>query len=165
MTKRRLRIAASALILVSLALLVVGLQADEVLMWGLGLAAFLDSWFLPFPGGVDLWLITLCVQTPSQAPVYVVIAALGSVAGATMLYLMVSKGEEAFLGRHAATKLARVRKDGFSNTRQSTRPASRGGRCPRFRSAFSRTASSSKAFSSTASTSRRDRKCRISLGG
>jgi hypothetical protein len=39
MTKRRLRIAASALILVSLALLVLGLQADEVLMWGLGLAA------------------------------------------------------------------------------------------------------------------------------
>jgi hypothetical protein len=39
MTKRRLRIAASALILVSLALLVLGLQADEALVWGLGLAA------------------------------------------------------------------------------------------------------------------------------
>jgi hypothetical protein len=38
-TKRRLRIAASVLILVSLALLVWGLQAEQVLVWGLGLAA------------------------------------------------------------------------------------------------------------------------------
>ena len=37
MTKRRLRLIASALILVALALLVVGLQLEESSVWGLGL--------------------------------------------------------------------------------------------------------------------------------
>jgi membrane protein YqaA with SNARE-associated domain len=78
-------------------------------IWGLGLAAFLDSWFLPFPSGVDLWMITLSVRAPAQAPLYVLVATLGSVAGASMLYFMVRKGEDAFLSRHAADKLAHVR--------------------------------------------------------
>ena len=78
-------------------------------IWGLGLAAVLDSWFVPFPSGVDLWMITLCVREPAQAPLYVLIATLGSVLGASLLYVMVSKGEEAFLSRHAAEKLAHVR--------------------------------------------------------
>jgi len=79
-------------------------------IWGLGLAAVLDSWFLPFPSGVDLWMITLCVQDPTQAPLFVLTATLGSVAGASLLYIMVRKGEEAFLGKQAAAeKLARVR--------------------------------------------------------
>jgi hypothetical protein len=37
MTKRRLRIVASILILVALALLVVGLSAEQEAVWGLGL--------------------------------------------------------------------------------------------------------------------------------
>ena len=37
MTKRRLRLIASGLILLALALLVVGLQREESILWGLGL--------------------------------------------------------------------------------------------------------------------------------
>jgi membrane protein YqaA with SNARE-associated domain len=79
-------------------------------VWGLGLAAILDSWFLPFPSGVDLWMITLCVQNPAKAPLYVAVSTLGSLAGSSLLYFLVRKGEEAILRKQAtADKLARVR--------------------------------------------------------
>jgi membrane protein YqaA with SNARE-associated domain len=67
--------------------------------WGLALAAVADSSVVPFPSGVDLWMITLCVQNPYRAPLYAVVASIGSVAGATALAFAVSKGEEAFLAR------------------------------------------------------------------
>ncbi|HWP85888.1 MAG TPA: VTT domain-containing protein [Terriglobia bacterium] len=81
-------------------------------VWGLGTAAVLDSCFLPFPSGVDLWLITLSVRNPSRTPLYVLVAAAGSVAGASLLYLAARKGEEAFLKkkRIAAEKMERVRR-------------------------------------------------------
>ena len=79
--------------------------------WGLGLAAVLDSWFLPFPSGVDLWMITLCVQDPPRAPLYVLVASIGSVAGASALYFMVRMGEDAVLGKKvAAERLEPVRR-------------------------------------------------------
>jgi len=78
--------------------------------WGLAAAAVLDSSFVPFPSGVDLWLITLCVSEPARAPLYVVVAAVGSVAGAAILWLAVRKGEEAFLKKNSGTrKLDQVR--------------------------------------------------------
>ncbi|MBI2820388.1 MAG: DedA family protein [Acidobacteria bacterium] len=79
-------------------------------IWGLAAAAVLDSSFVPFPSGVDLWMITLSVRNPAQAPLYVVIATVGSVAGASILYFAVRKGEEAFLGKKiSAEKIGRVR--------------------------------------------------------
>ncbi|MBI3934074.1 MAG: DedA family protein [Acidobacteria bacterium] len=79
-------------------------------IWGLAAAAVLDSSFVPFPSGVDLWMITLSVRNPSQAPLYVLIATVGSVVGASILYFAVRKGEEAILGKRVpADKIARVR--------------------------------------------------------
>ena len=73
-------------------------------------AAVLDSSFVPFPSGVDLWMITLSVRNPAQAPLYVFIATVGSVAGASILYFAVRKGEEVFLGKKvSAEKVADVR--------------------------------------------------------
>ena len=80
-------------------------------IWGLAAAAVLDSSFVPFPSGVDLWMITLAVRNPDQAPWYVLVATVGSVAGASILYFAVRKGEEAFLGKRVpAEKIARVRR-------------------------------------------------------
>ncbi len=53
----------------------------------------------------------------------------------------------------AASKLARVRSDGFSNTRPSTRPARSAGRCPFCSSAFIRAASANSSFNSATLTS------------
>ena len=80
-------------------------------IWGLAAAAVLDSSFVPFPSGVDLWMITLCVHNPLQMPLYVFIATVGSVAGASLLYFAVRKGEEAFLGKRvSASRMAEVRR-------------------------------------------------------
>jgi membrane protein YqaA with SNARE-associated domain len=66
--------------------------AEQVLLpmgpWGLAAAAVLDSCFLPFPSGVDLWMITLAVNNPGHTPLYVLVATIGSVAGASILYFM-----------------------------------------------------------------------------
>lgn len=86
--------------------------------WGLAAAAVLDSSIVPFPSGVDLWMITLCVQNPSRAPLYVLVASAGSVLGASALAYAVSKGEQAFLSKkmpphkleHARKK---IEKSGF----------------------------------------------------
>jgi len=78
--------------------------------WGLAAAAVLDSSFVPFPSGVDLWMMTLSVRNPAQAPLYVVVATVGSVVGASILYFAARKGEEAFLGKKvSAEKIARAR--------------------------------------------------------
>jgi membrane protein YqaA with SNARE-associated domain len=65
--------------------------------WGLFFAAVADSSVVPFPSGVDLWTITLCAQNPSRAPLYALVASVGSVIGATALMFAVSRGEQAFL--------------------------------------------------------------------
>lgn len=62
--------------------------------WGLLPAAFLDSSFLTVPGGVDLWLITLCALAPSRMPLYVAVATAGSLAGCSALYWATRKGRE-----------------------------------------------------------------------
>ena len=78
--------------------------AQQVLLplgpWGLFAAAVLDSSFLPMPGGVDVWLISVCALNPSRMPLYVVATIAGSVAGSSMLYLVVGKGREKLLERN-----------------------------------------------------------------
>ncbi|MBI4459438.1 MAG: VTT domain-containing protein [Acidobacteria bacterium] len=64
---------------------------------GLFAAAVLDSSFVPLPGGVDLWLISLCVLDPARMPFYAVIASLGSVLGCSLMYFVARKSEEVFL--------------------------------------------------------------------
>jgi membrane protein YqaA with SNARE-associated domain len=79
-------------------------------VWGLAGAAVLDSSFVPFPSGVDLWMITLSVRNPAQAPLYVLVATVGSVAGSSLLYFAARKGEEALLGKRISSeKIAGVR--------------------------------------------------------
>ena len=90
------------------------LAAQKVLLplggWGLFVAAALDSSFLSFAGGVDLWLISLCALLPSQMPLYALAATVGSVIGCSALYVAVRKGEEALLERNRSTpRFARVR--------------------------------------------------------
>ena len=79
-------------------------------MWGLAAAAILDSSFIPFPSGVDLWMITLAVRDPAQAPLLVFVASVGSVAGASILYFTARKGEEVILGSASAEKMAQARR-------------------------------------------------------
>lgn len=72
--------------------------------WGLGLAAVLDSSFVPIPSGVDLWMMTLSARSPAQAPLYVVVATVGSLMGASVFYFAVRKGEEAFLSKRVSVE-------------------------------------------------------------
>ena len=81
--------------------------AQKVLLplggWGLFAAAILDSSFLSLAGGVDLWLIALCVIHPSRMPLYAGAALLGSLIGCFTLYFAARKGEEALLERNRST--------------------------------------------------------------
>jgi len=78
--------------------------------WGLFAAAALDSSFLSFAGGVDLWLVSQSALLPSRMPLYALAATSGSVIGCSALYFAVRKGEEAFLERNRSTpRFARVR--------------------------------------------------------
>jgi membrane protein YqaA with SNARE-associated domain len=65
-------------------------------------AAALDSSFLSFAGGVDLWLVSLCALSPARMPVYALAAVAGSVLGCSLLYFTMRKGEEALLERNRA---------------------------------------------------------------
>ena len=91
------------------------LAAQKVLLplggWGLFVAAVLDSSFLSFAGGVDLWLVSVCALRPSQMPFYVLAATAGSLTGCSALYFAVRKGEEALLERNRSTpRFAQVRR-------------------------------------------------------
>ena len=78
--------------------------------WGLFAAAALDSSFLSFAGGVDLWLVSQSALLPSRMPFYALAATAGSLLGCSALYFAVRKGEEAFLKRNRSSpRYARVR--------------------------------------------------------
>ena len=84
---------------------------------GLFLISFLDSSILTFPVINDLLLIQLSIQRPSRMPLYAAMAALGSLLGCVLLFLIARKGEEAVFhrraGRHAATIRHWVERNGF----------------------------------------------------
>jgi membrane protein YqaA with SNARE-associated domain len=62
---------------------------------GLFLISFLDSSFLTFPVINDLLLIQLSMQNPARMPLYASMAALGSLLGCVLLFLLARKGGEA----------------------------------------------------------------------
>ena len=77
---------------------------------GLFAASVLDSSFVPFPSGVDLWFISLSALYPSRMPFYVLVTAAGSVLGCSVLYFLGRKGEEALWERkHKDGTASRVR--------------------------------------------------------
>jgi membrane protein YqaA with SNARE-associated domain len=62
---------------------------------GLFLISFLDSSFLTFPVINDLLLIQLSMRQPARMPLYASMAALGSLLGCVVLFLLARKVEEA----------------------------------------------------------------------
>lgn len=62
---------------------------------GLFLISFLDSSFLTFPVINDLLLIELSMHHPARMPLYASMAALGSLLGCVLLFLLARKGGEA----------------------------------------------------------------------
>jgi len=62
---------------------------------GLFLVSFLDSSFLTFPVINDLLLIELAMRRPARMPLYASMAALGSLLGCVVLFLLARKVEEA----------------------------------------------------------------------
>ena len=76
---------------------------------GLVPAAILDSSFLSLAGGVDVWLVTLCVSNAARTPLYVMLTVVGSVAGASLLYLTMKKGGCRFVEKKvSADKMERI---------------------------------------------------------
>lgn len=84
---------------------------------GLFLISFLDSSVLTFPVINDLLVIQLSIQHPARMPLYAGLAALGSVLGCILLFLLARKGEEALFhrkaGKHAAAIKHWVERNGF----------------------------------------------------
>jgi membrane protein YqaA with SNARE-associated domain len=62
---------------------------------GLLLISFLDSSFLTFPVINDLLLIELSMRRPTRMPLYASMAAVGSLLGCVVLFLLARKVEEA----------------------------------------------------------------------
>jgi membrane protein YqaA with SNARE-associated domain len=69
--------------------------------------ALVDS-FVPLPGGADLAVIVLSVKSPQLAVVTVLAASLGSVIGATVLYMGARKAGAAALSRVSPARRERV---------------------------------------------------------
>ena len=84
---------------------------------GLFLISFLDSSFLTFPVINDLLLIELSMQHPARMPLYAAMAALGSLLGCVVLFLLARKVEEAAfhskVGKRAAAIRHWVERNGF----------------------------------------------------
>lgn len=70
---------------------------------GIFLLTLIDSSGIPLPGVADGLLIALSAQNPSRAPLFAVLAILGSVIGSMVLFGLARKGGEAFLDRHTST--------------------------------------------------------------
>ena len=67
--------------------------------WGLFAAGALDSSFLSFAGGVDLWLVSQSTMLPARMPLYALAATSGSLVGCSTLYFTIRKGKETLLER------------------------------------------------------------------
>ncbi len=84
---------------------------------GLFLISFLDSSVLTFPVINDLLLVDLSMVHPTRMPLYAFMAALGSVLGCVLLYLIARKGGEALFhrkaGKHSHAIRHWVERNGF----------------------------------------------------
>jgi membrane protein YqaA with SNARE-associated domain len=76
---------------------------------GLFLISFLDSSILTFPVINDLLLIELSMRRPARMPLYASMAALGSLLGCIVLFLLARKIEEAAFHRKVGTRAAAIR--------------------------------------------------------
>jgi membrane protein YqaA with SNARE-associated domain len=76
---------------------------------GLFLISFLDSSILPFPVINDLLLIQLSMQRPARMPLYASMAALGSLLGCVLLFLLARKLEEAAFHKKVGARGAAIR--------------------------------------------------------
>lgn len=85
---------------------------------GLALLAFFDSSFLSFPQVVDVLMMGLAAKYPGRLLWYAALPTMGSVAGSYVLYVVASRGGEAFvrkrLGeRHVDRAFAIFRRHGL----------------------------------------------------
>ncbi len=76
---------------------------------GLFLISFLDSSFLTFPIINDLLLIQLSMQRPARMPLYASMAALGSLLGCVLLFLLAREIEEAAFHRKVGARGEAIR--------------------------------------------------------
>jgi membrane protein YqaA with SNARE-associated domain len=76
---------------------------------GLFLISFLDSSFLTFPVINDLLLIDLSMRRPARMPLYASMAALGSLLGCVVLFLLARKVEEAAFHKRVGARGAAIR--------------------------------------------------------
>ena len=76
---------------------------------GLFLISFLDSSVLTFPVINDLLLIELSMQHPARMPLYASTAALGSLLGCVLLFLLARKVEEAAFHRKVGARAGAIR--------------------------------------------------------
>src|SRR4030088_3531374 len=76
---------------------------------GLFLISFLDSSVLTFPVINDLLLIQLSMQRPARMPLYASMAALGSLLGCVLLFLLARKLEEAAFHQKVGARGAAIR--------------------------------------------------------
>lgn len=74
---------------------------------GAFLISLIDS-FIPLPGGADLAVIALSTKSPSMAPVTVLAATAGAVAGSTVLYLGARRAGAAALARVSPERRERI---------------------------------------------------------
>jgi membrane protein YqaA with SNARE-associated domain len=77
--------------------------------FGLFAIAFLDSLFIPMPGGVDAVLLLLAAARPSWTLIYVASATIGSTAGCVGLYKISQRAGHRALARFSESKQKRVK--------------------------------------------------------
>jgi len=77
--------------------------------FGLLAIAFLDSLFIPMPGGVDAVLLLLAASRPSWVLIYVAAATVGSTAGCVGLYKVSQRAGHRALRRFSEKKQKRVK--------------------------------------------------------
>jgi membrane protein YqaA with SNARE-associated domain len=77
--------------------------------FGLLAIAFLDSLFIPMPGGVDAVLLLLAASRPSWVLIYVAAATIGSTAGCVGLYKISERAGHRALNRFSEKKQKRVK--------------------------------------------------------
>ena len=77
--------------------------------FGLLAIAFLDSLFIPMPGGVDAVLLLLAASRPSWVLIYVAAATIGSTAGCVGLYKISQRAGHRALRRFSEKKQKRVK--------------------------------------------------------